>query len=166
MNRVRNLIIYGMCAAIVVVSKEIIAFVPGAELVSFLLILFGINFKLKGSIIIAVVFSFLQMVLYGVGIWTYMYFIVWTSLVVIAYCCRGILKDEYKLAIFSGIFGLVFGFLFSIPYFVISFRMGWIYFVKGIPFDLAHGVGNYIIMLLLYSKCNRVIVQLKERYKV
>ncbi|MDF9824047.1 energy-coupling factor transport system substrate-specific component [Breznakia sp. PF5-3] len=166
MNSLKNIVIYTMCAAIVVVSKELLVFLPNIELVSFLLILYTLNFELKGSIFIVVVFNFVQMLLYGISIWTPMYFIVWILLVFLVYVLKNILTTYTKCAIFSGIFGLIFGFLFSIPYFVISFKMGWIYFLKGIPFDLIHGISNYLIMLILFDKSNVVINTLSERYKL
>ena len=165
-ERTRSLVIYGLCAAIVVVSKEVISFIANIELVSFLLIMFGRNFRLAGSIMIAIVFSFLQMLLYGVGIWTYMYFIVWTLLVIVANYTKQLFNTEQKLALFSGSFGLVFGFLFSIPYFVISFNLGVAYFIKGIPFDLVHGIANYIIMLLLFERCDKVVSNLVIKHKI
>jgi len=165
-NRIRNLVFISLCATIVTVSKEMIAFIANIELVTFLFILFGRNFRLSDSIMIAVVFCFLQLLLYGVDIWTYMYFVVWILLVVIANYTKLLFNTEQKVALFSGGFGLIFGFLFSIPYFVISFKMGWIYFIKGIPFDLVHGIANYIIMLILFERCDKVIKKLVIKHKI
>ncbi|MDQ0362254.1 hypothetical protein [Breznakia pachnodae] len=157
---------YTMCAAILVVSKEFLAFLPNIELVSFLLIVYALNFRLEGVISIAVLFSGVQMVLYGVGMWTPMYFIVWSLLGITVYYFRNFLTNENRCAIFSGGFGLVFGFLFSIPYFIVSLRMGWIYFLKGIPFDLIHCIANYIIMLVLFNKVNQLLGDLSKKYNL
>lgn len=166
MNSTRNMVIYAMLAAITVISKEVLAFLPNIELVSFLLILYALHFDLKGSVLIAILFSFLQMLLYGVGMWTPMYFIVWTLLVVVVYGMKKMLCTETRCAVFSGIFGLSFGFLFSLPYFLISIRVGWIYYLKGIPFDLIHGLGNYILMLVLYRKVNDILAYMTMKYKL
>ncbi len=164
MKPLLHFIIYALCAAILVVSKEMLAFLPNVELVSFFIILFALTFTLEGTIFITMVFCLLQMVLYGVGLWTPIYFIVWPMLAIITNRLRFFLKDYHRCAILSGLFGLVFGFLFSIPYFVISFEMGWIYFIKGIPFDLIHGIANYVIMALLFDKMIKVMVRLQKQY--
>ncbi|MEG2544731.1 MAG: hypothetical protein RR986_08465 [Longicatena sp.] len=166
MKSVRNLVFYAMCAAIVVISKELLAFLPNIELVSFLLILFALNFEWKGSIFIAFIFCFLQSVLYGVGLWTPMYFIVWPLLVIVVASLKKYLTNYARTALFSALFGLMFGFLFSIPYFMVSIRTGWIYFIKGIPFDLIHCFGNYIIMALLFDKASHLFAYFHTKYQI
>lgn len=157
---------YTMCAAILVVSKEFLAFLPNIELVSFLLIVYALHFRLVGVIGIAFLFSSIQTMLYGIGIWTPMYFIVWTFLGVITYYIKSFLNNENRCSLYSGGFGLIFGFLFSIPYFIVSSRLGWIYFLKGIPFDLIHAIANYLIMLVLFQKVNQIIYTLARKYNL
>ena len=164
MKSVLHFVIYALCAAILVVSKEVLAFLPNVELVSFLIILYALSFSLKGSIFITMVFCMLQMALYGVGLWTPMYFIVWPLLAILSNRFRPILTNYHRCALFSGFFGLIFGFLFSLPYFAVSLQMGWIYFLKGIPFDLVHGIANYIIMALLFDKMNALMKQMQVKY--
>lgn len=157
---VKRIVVYTMCASIAVISKELLAFLPNVELVSFLFILYALNFEWKGSVLIAFLFSSLQMLLYGVGLWTPMYFIVWPALVIIVYKLKPWLTNGSRIALFSGLFGLSFGFLFALPYFVVSVRVGWIFFLKGIPFDLVHGLANYSIMRLLFEKSDAVLKRL------
>ena len=162
----RTWMMYTMCAAILIISKEVLAFLPNVELVSFLLIVYALNFRLQGVISIAVLFSIVQTLLYGLGMWTPMYFIVWSLLGIVAYLLRNFLTNENRCSLFSGGFGFIFGFLFSIPYFIVSLRMGWIYFLKGLPFDFVHGIANYIIMLVLYNKVNQVLNNLSSKYNL
>lgn len=166
MRNVQSIVIYTMCAALLVVSKEMLAFLPNVELVSFLLIMYALHFQLRGCLFISVLFCFLQMILYGVGTWTPVYFIVWPGLVCITKLCKKICTDEYRWAFFSGLFGLSFGFLFSIPYFMMSFETGVAYYVRGIPYDLIHGIANFMIMLILFSKVNQLLGQLSIKYKL
>lgn len=153
----KKIVLIAFCCALLVVSKEVLAFLPNIELVTFLLILYSLNFELSISLFISIGFCFIQMILYGIGPWTPMYFIVWSFLVILTVILKKWLKDEHRCAVFSGIFGLFFGFLFSIPYFLMDWNLGVAYFLKGIPFDLIHCVGNYLLMLLLYERCNDVI---------
>lgn len=166
MKNARTLVFYSVCAAIVIASKEVLAFLPNVELVSFLLIMFALSFNRMGSFIIAIIFCFAQMAFYGVGLWTPMYFIVWPLLTIVVSINRRFLNTYLKCAILSGIFGLAFGFFFSLPYFVVSIQTGWIYFLRGIPFDLVHGTANFVIMILLYDRMHVVIDYFHKKYNL
>lgn len=157
MKSVKKLVQIALGSALLVVSKELLAFLPNIELVSFLLILFSLNFDIVTSLMIAICFCFVQMVLYGIGIWTPMYFIIWSLLVVLTFIFKRWLNSVHRLALFSGVFGLIFGFLFAIPSFIIDWNLGFAFFIKGIPFDLIHCVGNYLIMMILFEKCNEAL---------
>ncbi len=163
MNKVKNIVYCAICSAILVASKEIIAVIPNVELVSFLLIMYALFLPLKMSVSIAFIFCSLQMMLYGIGIWTPMYFIVWISLCVLTYIFKNKLNSNARCALYSGFFGLIFGFLFSIPYFIISIQTGYIYFINGLVFDVIHAISNYIIMTILYEPLIPVCKQLKMR---
>ena len=157
MSKIKEMTLIALLSAILTISKEILAFLPNIELVSFLLILFGRHFKLAHSMLIATIFCFLQIILYGFGDWSIMYFIMWNGLVLISYHTKNIFKNEYQLALFSGAFGLVFGMFFSFFYLIFSFEAALAYWLKGLFFDLIHGVGNYLIMLVLYEKTDKYI---------
>ncbi|MFV0381541.1 MAG: ECF transporter S component [Breznakia sp.] len=159
--KTRRFVFAALCVALLVISKEMIAALPNVELVSFLFILIAIHFSLKDSILIATIFCIIQAVLYGMGDWTIMYFLIWNGLVVLSYHLRFFLHNEYRAAFFSGIFGLVFGFLFSSFYLIYSVRFMWVYFLRGLPFDLLHGITNFIIMLILYQPFRKVFNTIK-----
>ena len=151
MNRVKQLCLISVCSAILVISKEVLAFLPNVELVTFLLLMYALHFPISISFSIATIFCFLQIILYGFGIWTPIYFIVWNGWVWICYRLKNILQTNQRCAFLSAGFGLIFGFLFSIPYFFISIHAGWANFLNGIPFDLVHCLSNYILMSVLYD---------------
>lgn len=156
MNKVTQMCTYALLAALTIAAKELLAFLPNVELVSFLLIIYALYLKQSGAILVSVLFCFVQILLYGFGIWSIMYFIVWPLLVCVVVLFKKYLNTYQRCALFSGIFGLIFGFLFSIPYFIISIKTGWIYFLKGIPFDLIHAVANYLIMVVLFDPISKV----------
>lgn len=85
---------------------------------------------------------------------------VWTILFFIAYLFR---KREEALfwAVVSAVFGLSFGALCSIPYFIAGgFPSGMAYWISGIPFDILHGIGNFIVALLLFKPIHRILNKL------
>ena len=154
MNSIKEMVLIALMSAVLVISKEALAFLPNIELVSFFLILFGQNFRLRNSLLIANIFTLIQIVLYGLGDWTIVYFVVWNALVIVSFYLKDKVKSSEELALFSGAFGLLFGAFFSLPYLVFSYEAALAYWIKGLFFDLIHGVGNYLIMLVLYDQVN------------
>lgn len=151
MNKPKEMVLVALLSAILVISKEILAFLPNIELVSFLIIIFSRHFKLKNTFMIVNVFCLLQIVLYGIGDWTIMYFIMWNGLAFVSMKLKDKLKKADQLAVLSGIFGLTFGAFFAIFYLLFSFETAFSFWIKGLFFDLIHGVGNYLIMIVLFE---------------
>jgi energy-coupling factor transport system substrate-specific component len=64
----------------------------------------------------------------------------------------------------SSVFGFLFGTLCSVPYFItggIGYGVSWI--ISGIVsgFDIYHGVGNFLLMFLLYKPISKVLNRIK-----
>lgn len=157
MSKTKRTTLIALLAAILVISKEVFAFLPNFEFVSFLLIIYSKKLTLRTTLFISIIFCFIQVTLYGIGLWTPVYFVIWPSFVYLTYILKNKLNTETKVAIYNAIFGLTFGFFNSIPYFIIDLPFGWAGFLRGIPYDLIHCIGNYIIVLLLYEKTNHLL---------
>ena len=74
--------------------------------------------------------------------------------------------SSFFWAVFSGLYGLLFGPLCAIPYFFIGFAGGGLqqgltqmfsWWVAGIPFDIIHGISNFVIMLALYRPIHTLL---------
>ncbi|MEG2842467.1 MAG: hypothetical protein RR900_03185, partial [Ruthenibacterium sp.] len=59
----------GLLAALLLVAKEVLNFLPNIELVTLLLMLYTLCFPRSITMWAAVVFIFMQGILYGFGIW-------------------------------------------------------------------------------------------------
>ncbi len=143
--------------AIIEVSKFALSGMPNIELTSFWLITFTLSFGWK-AVAVVPVFILIEGALYGVHLWWIMYLYAWPLLILITWFFR---KNDSAIfwAIVSGIFGLSFGALCSIPYFFIGLSSGGIsagfrtaitWWIAGIPWDFVHCAGNFVIMLVLY----------------
>ncbi len=160
MNRrfsVKDMAQIGIMVAIIEVSKMALSFLPNVELTSFWLIMFTLFFGWK-IILLVPVFVFLEGAIYGIHLWWIMYLYVWPLLILLTRIFR---KNDSAIfwAILSGIFGLLFGALCSIPYFFIGWSAGTIatgiqtaftWWIAGIPWDFVHCIGNFTLMLFLY----------------
>ncbi len=146
-----------MMIAVIEVCKVVLAPIPNFELTTFWVIMFSLYFGKKIYFVIPA-FILIEGAMYGVHIWWIMYLYIWPLLARLARLFRK-MDSALSWAIFSCIFGLLFGFLCSFPYIFIGawngglvnglrFAFGW--WVAGIPFDILHGAGNFVIMLVLY----------------
>lgn len=163
MNKTRELIILVLLSSIITVSKMFLSFLPNIELVSMFLIVYTLVFR-KKAIIIALLFVLIEGLIYGIGLWWFSYAFVWPLLVILTLLFAKINKENFLLwSIFSGVFGLIFGMLFAFPYIILndlSFAVA--YWIKGIPYDIIHMVGNYLAMMLLGEHIYNLLIKLNN----
>lgn len=161
---VRDIALIGVMAAVIEVCKTALSFLPNVELVSFWIIMFTLFFGWR-ILFVVPVFVLIEGCIYGMGLWWVMYLYIWPFLALLAYLNR---KQEsvWFWSILSGIFGLFFGLLCAVPYFVIGISdsgvrgglyAGFTWWVAGIPWDIVHCVSNFVIMLVLYKPIRKMM---------
>lgn len=159
--KTKDIVLIGMMVAMLEAVKLSLAVIPNVELVSLLIILFTLFFGPKIVYVLAV-FVLLEGVMYGFGVWWIMYLYVWPLLALITWRLR---KQEsvWCFAALSGVFGLLFGAMCSIPYFFIGgWKMGVSWWIAGIPYDIIHGVSNFIICMVLFVPLRRILNKLNK----
>lgn len=157
----------GLMVAVIEVFKFAMMGLPNIELTSFWLVLFSKNFGKKVYWVVPV-FTLIEGVIFGFNLWWISYLYVWPILVVVT---RILHKNDSAVvwASVSAIFGLCFGALCAIPYVFtgtdlesgISIAFGW--WISGIPWDIAHCIGNFLLMMLLYKPLSRVMLSLQQK---
>ncbi len=142
--------------------KVVMAYLPNIEPVTLMIMLFMVVFGWKGLLGVYVYVA-LEFLVYGIGIWNIYYLYVWAVLAVLARLLR---KMEHPLAwaLLSGVFGLFFGALCAVTDGVIG-GVGYAVskWVSGIPFDIAHCAGNFVIALLLFKPLRSLMERLYHR---
>ncbi|MBE5868372.1 MAG: hypothetical protein E7293_05350 [Lachnospiraceae bacterium] len=163
-----DIALIGMMIAIVEVSKRAMDFLPNIELVTFWIIMFTLF--LGGKAIYGVLgFVLIEGMIFGFHIWWIMYLYLWPALVLVTWLFR---KNEsmFLWAVISGIFGLLFGAAGSLPYLFIGTASGGLangfytafsWWIAGIPWDLTHGIANFVVMLILYQPIRYVMKKVK-----
>lgn len=157
--KIREIVLFGLFAAMMIISKEILAFLPNIEIVTLLVIVFTLSYGLR-TLIPVYIFVLAEGLLYGFGFWFWSYTYIWTILVFLVYLLR---KNEnlFVFTALSGIYGLLFGILGSIPNFVVGGIGGGIaYIIAGIPFDIAHCLGNVVTTLALFLPLRKLLKKL------
>ena len=166
---VKDITLIGMMVAVIEVCKVALQGVPNVELTTFWIIIFSI-FLGKRIFFVIPVFIAIEAALYGFGTWWFMYLYAWPLLAIIAMCLRK-QKSALTWSILSGLFGLCFGLLCSVPYIVIGtvdsilaggLHMAFSWWVAGIPYDILHGISNFVIMLVLYRPMAHVMKHIRN----
>lgn len=158
------MVLFGMLGALTFALKVCMAALPNIEPVSLMVMLFGVTFG-KKAVYPVYLYVVLEILFYGLGTWNIMYLYIWGILALAAYFLR---KMEQPLgwAVLSGAFGLLFGAL-CVP--VDLAIGGWEYavskWVSGIPFDIAHCVGNFFMALVLFVPVRKLMKRLHSGMK-
>lgn len=163
-SRLVRLCLAAMMGVLLVVSKEAMAFLPNFEPVTLLVVLFTLSFGALSMGALAV-FLLLEGLLYGFGTWWIMYLYVWPLLLGLTWVFRR-MDRAWQWAVFVGLFGLAFGTLCSFTYLPVGgvkMMLAWV--VSGLPFDLMHAGGNFLLMLLLYRPLRTALEKLKALSK-
>lgn len=155
----------GLMIAVIEAAKLAMANLPNIELTSFLIVMFTLYFG-KRTLFAIPAFILIEVMIFGFDIlWVIAYCYVWPLLCLVILLFKDKPKSSLPPALVSGFFGLFFGFLCSFPYLFIttgtnptaslSSAIAW--WIAGIPFDIIHGVSNFIIMLVLYTPISKVL---------
>ena len=167
---IQDIALIGVMTATLSASKLALSFLPNIELVTLLIMLYSVCFGIK-TIYAVAVFILIEGSLYGFGIWWIMYLYVW-PLVMYLYVWPLVMmvtflfrkqKSLWCFALISGCFGLSFGALCSIPYFIIGgFPMGFSYWFSGIPFDLIHCISNFVLCSVLWTPLKSSLSHIRQ----
>lgn len=150
---------FAMLGALTFALKVAMMGLPNIEPVSLMVMLFAVTFGRKALYPIYTYVA-LECLVYGLNFWSISYLYVWALLALIAWLCRK-MTHSLAWALLSAAFGLLFGLLCA-P--VQLFIGGWAYalswWISGIPFDLLHCAGNFVIALLLFCPMRKLMARL------
>ena len=126
----------GLLTALLLGSKLAMAWLPNIEPVSLLIMV------------------------YAAVLWSACYLYVWLVLALAA-CALRRMESPLGWAVLSGAFGLCFGGLCALTYLAVggwAFALSW--WVQGIPFDVLHCAGNFVLALVLFRPCKGALARL------
>ncbi len=153
---VKELCVLSLMGGLMLASQVVMSALPNIHITAIFIILTAVAFGWKSMYSIAV-FIILEGLIWGFGTWWFSYWYLWPILAIVAVLMR---KNDSALiwAVVSAVHGICFGALCSITYlFIGGWEMAISYWISGIPFDLAHCAGNFILTLLLFNPLKKVI---------
>ena len=160
----KEVILFGILGAMTFAMKVCMAALPNIEPVSLTLLVYAAVFGLK-ALYPTYVYVAMEVLYYGLGVWNLNYLYVWAILTVAAVFLRR-MNQPLGWAMLSGAFGLLFGALCGIvDIFIGGFGYAAAKWVSGIPFDIAHFVGNFVLALLLFTPLRNLLDKLYARMR-
>lgn len=158
----REVVLFGVLGALTFALKMCMAVLPNIEPVSLLLMVFGAVFGMK-ALYPTYIYVTLEILYWGLGTWSINYLYTWPILVVAAILMKNV-DSPWTWAFVSAVFGLMYGalcgivdvFIGGVPYAISKW-------VSGIPFDITHCVGNFVMALLLFVPLRKLMTRLNNK---
>ncbi len=155
----RELVILSLLGAILFVLQVVLGFLPNIELVSLLIILYTRIYGWKAFYPIYL-FVALEGLFYGITTWFLSYLYVWAILAIVVLVFRRVESHAFWIIV-STAFALVFGALCALVQLCIGgLPLMITTWIEGIPFDLLHIFGNFLVALVLYKPLYHLLLRL------
>lgn len=151
--------LFGVLGALTFGAKYVMSWIPNIEPVSLMVMVYATVFG-KKCVFPIYVYVLLEILFYGLGLWNFNYLYIWAVLALAAWFLR---KMEHPLAwaLLCGVFGLLFGVLCApVDVFVGGFGYAGAKWVSGIPYDLMHCAGNFVMALVLFKPLRQLTSKL------
>lgn len=159
---VREIALFGVLGALTFAAKLVMSGLPNIEPVSLMVMLFAVSFG-KKCIYPIYVYVTMEILVYGINTWNIYYLYIWLVLAIFAYVLRDA-RQPLVWAVFSGVFGLMFGALCGITdIFIGGLGYAVAKWTSGIMFDVLHCCGNFVIALLLFAPLRTLMEKLYKR---
>ncbi len=153
---VREMVLFAILGAMTFAAKYVMSFLPNIEPVSLMVMLFAVVFGWKW-VYPVYLYVVMEVLFYGISLWNINYLYIWAVLALMAMFLRD-MKNPLGWAMLSGVFGLLFGALCGIvDIFIGGLTYAVTKWVSGIPFDIAHCAGNFVIALLLFKPLRKLL---------
>lgn len=158
------MILFGILSALTFAMKVAMAGLPNIEPVSLTLLVYAAVFGWK-ALYPTYIYVVMEILYFGLGTWNICYLYIWTVLVAAGIFLRR-MRSPLGWAVLSGAYGLLFGALCGIvDIFIGGFGYAVAKWISGIPFDIAHCVGNFCIALVLFVPLRNLLETLYAKMK-
>lgn len=156
---VRELTLFGLLGALTFGAKFVMSGLPNIEPVSLMVMLFAVVFG-KKALYPIYLYVLMEILIFGIQLWNINYLYVWLILAAVAWLMRR-MTHPLGWALLAAVFGLLFGLLCA-PVYLFSggpaFALSW--WLSGIPFDVTHCIGNFVIVLVLFNPLRKLLEKL------
>lgn len=162
-----DIVLIPLLSASLTAGKIVLSFIPNVEIVTLLFMVYASVFGFKKTFLVSIIFSTIEIFLYGVQTWLIGYYILWPLLIFISTIIHKKTNSEWPFAFLALAFGLCFGLFFAmIESIFYGMNYGIVYWLRGIPFDVIHGASNFVLGIFLYRPLESLLSQLRDKYSL
>ena len=155
---VREMVLFAILGAMTFAAKYVMSFLPNIEPASLMVMLFAVVFG-KKWVYPTYLYVAMEILFYGINLWSINYLYIWAVLALVSLLLKD-MQQPLGWAMVSGVFGLLFGVLCGIvDVFIGGFSYAVTKWISGIPFDIAHCVGNFFIALVMFKPLRKLLEQ-------
>ena len=159
-----ELVLFGVLGALTFAMKLAMAGLPNIEPVTLCLLVYGAVFGYK-ALYPGYVYVIMEILYFGLGTWNFCYLYIWAIPVILGFALRS-MKGSLGWALVSAVFGLLFGALCGIvDAFIGGIAFAVTKWASGIPFDIAHCLGNFGIALVMFKPLRELLDKLYKRMR-
>lgn len=159
-----ELTLFGVLGAATFALQVAMSGLPNIEPVSLLVMVFSVVFGRK-CLYPIYIYVVMDILFFGIQMWNINYLYIWAILALAAWLLRQ-MKHPLAWALLSAAFGLLFGLLCAPVYIFtggLGFAISW--WISGIPFDLLHCGGNFVMALVLFVPLRKLLEKLYARMR-
>ncbi|MGN1004456.1 MAG: hypothetical protein ACI4O5_06405 [Oscillospiraceae bacterium] len=164
-KRVLRMLILSQLGALVFVLKMALAGLPNLEPVTLLILVYSVTLG-RWALIPIYLYVLLEYLVWGVHLWSLSYLYVWLVPWALALLFRR-MASPLGWAVLAGACGLCFGALCAPVYAAVG---GWPYaltwWAGGVPMDLLHCGGNFVMALVLFRPLKKLLDKLLIRARL
>lgn len=161
---VYRIAILSLFIALAYIGRIMFQFIPNVQPVTAIILIITLTMGWIDGLVVGAMSIVLSNVLLGMGPWTIAQIISYSVIVLLTAMFLGkFYRKDFPLkwlffALFAFLMGMLYGFIIS----VISVNLYginhfWAYYLRGIPFDLAHGFGNFAFFIILEPILSKLI---------
>lgn len=158
-----ELVRIALLGAILYVAQIGLAAIPNLELVSLLILIYTLVFG-KKTFWMILVFNLFEGIQWGFGLWWISYLYTWPILMLLVLLLKKLIKEEFLIwSVLLGLYGLAFGSFFAVAYIPVDPKYALTYWISGLPWDVWHGICNFVLTIILGKPIYHLLIQLKRR---
>jgi energy-coupling factor transport system substrate-specific component len=154
----------GALAGIAAAGRVLFVAVPGVQPVTVIAVAAGASLGARAGMAVGATAALVSNLFLGQGPWTPWQMLGWAGCGLAGALARHLIRRRVPFAIFCGLLGLAFSSLMDVWLWFSFYPHTWAALVavlgRGVPFDLAHAIGNVVIALA----CGPELRRLLERY--
>ena len=164
---VKELCVISIIACIEAVVFTSFSQVLYLEAITLTVMMFAVVFDKRISLMGALVYGLVNMVINGITPWTVMYFLIYSCYTLIVIVMKSVLKDRVLgYSVLCGVLSFMTGQLLQVPYLLFSSKVTAFYLLAGLKTSLIQGVLSAVSCFVLFQPLRGVLKKIERRLNV